>query len=170
MKIVILGSGNVATILGKALLEEGYDIIEVWSRTFSNAKILANSLQSQATDDLAQIRQDADLYLIAVKDDAIASIIDHLGSINGVVAHTSGSTSIEVFSGKCSHYGVFYPFQTFSKEKDVAFKEVPVLIEASDPITLAALKKVATAISNTVKEYDSSQRMQLHIAGVFASN
>src|SRR5690606_40250106 len=93
MKIVILGSGNVATILGKALLEEGYDIIEVWSRTFSNAKILANSLQSQATDDLAQIRQDADLYLIAVKDDAIASIIDHLGSINGVVAHTSGSTS-----------------------------------------------------------------------------
>lgn len=170
MKIVILGSGNVATILGKALVDAGYDIVQVWSRKFENAKILAGYLDSDATDDLTQIRPDADLYLISVTDDAISSISNHLGSVKGVIAHTSGSTSIDVFSGKCNHYGVFYPFQTFSKDKPVSFKEIPVLIEAIDQTALSTLKEVAHSVSDTVKEYNSAQRTQLHIAGVFASN
>jgi len=169
-KIVILGSGNVATLLGGALLEAGYDILQIWSRNLKHAEVLAASLHARFTDDINRIDSSADLYLLSVSDDAISSLSERIQAIEGIIVHTSGSTSMNVFENKFSKYGVFYPFQTFSKERKVDFKQAPVLLEASEPGVLAVLKSIALSISTIVLECNSEQRKVLHIAAVFACN
>lgn len=170
MKIVILGSGNVATLLGTSLSEAGYNIIQVWSRKLEHAKALAKQLHTEFTNDIDQVIDSADLYILSVADDAISSVISKMKPINGVIVHTSGSTSIEVFANRFLHYGVFYPFQTFSMGKDVDFKEIPVLIEGSEPESISTIKSIALSISDNVQECSSDQRKVLHIAAVFACN
>src|SRR3546814_5644610 len=107
INIVILGSGNVATLLGTSLSKAGYNIIQVWSRNLEHAKALANLLHTQFTDDIDQVVDSADLYILSISDDAIPSAVSKMKPVNGVIAHTSGSTSIDVFHNKFSNYGVF---------------------------------------------------------------
>lgn len=170
MNIVILGSGNVATLLGTSLSKAGYNIIQVWSRNLEHAKALANLLHTQFTDDIDQVVDSADLYILSISDDAIPSVVSKMKPISGIITHTSGSTSIDVFHNKFSSYGVFYPFQTFSIGKEIDFKKVPVLLEGSGPNSLSVLESVALSISDKVQECNSEQRKVLHIAAVFASN
>lgn len=170
INIVILGSGNVATLLGTSLSKAGYNIIQVWSRNLEHAEALAKLLHAQFTDDIGQVVDSADLYILSISDDAIPSVVSKIKPINGIIVHTSGSTSIDIFRDKFSHYGVFYPFQTFSIGKDVDFKKVPILIEGSESTSLSALKSVALSISDKVQECSSDQRKILHIAAVFACN
>lgn len=174
MDIVILGSGNVATHLGRALAHAGNNILQVWSRQATNAEALANRLDARSTDRLDQVDQNADVYIIAVVDDAISNLIAQLkqikANLNGLLVHTSGSTSMDVFGDRFDKVGVFYPLQTFSKNKEVNFEEVPVLLEASSSLQLDLLKNLASSISNRVVEATSIQRKSLHIAAVFACN
>jgi len=169
-KIVILGSGNVATLLGGALLEAGYDIVQIWSRNLKHAEVLAASLHARFTDDIDQIDSSADFYILSVSDDAISPLSERMQAIEGIIVHTSGSTSMNVFENKFSKYGVFYPFQTFSKEREVDFKQTPILLEASDPAVSAVLKPIALSISTIVLECNSDQRKVLHLAAAFACN
>jgi predicted short-subunit dehydrogenase-like oxidoreductase (DUF2520 family) len=170
MKVIILGSGNVATLLGASLLKSGYNIIQVWSRNLVHAKALGNLLHTQFTCEIDQVIDSADLYFLSVSDDAIPSVISRLKPIKGIIVHTSGSTSIDIFNNSFSHYGVFYPFQTFSIGKDMDFKTVPILLESSDTESLSVLRSVALSLSGNVQECSSEQRKVLHIAAVFASN
>lgn len=170
MKVVILGSGNVATLLGTSLWKAGYDIIQVWSRDLEHAQALANLLHTHFTADIEQVVDSADLYILSVSDDAIPSVLSEMKLVNGVIAHTSGSTPIAIFQDKFPHYGVFYPFQTFSIGKEIDFKKVPVLLEAIDSESLSVLNSAALSISDKVQECSSDQRKILHIAAVFASN
>jgi len=170
MNIVILGSGNVATVLGSALSEAGYNIIQVWSRNVKHAEALASLLHTNFIDDLSLVDSSADLYLIAVSDDAIPVIKTSMQFLKGIVVHTSGSTSIDILKDKFENFGVFYPFQTFSKEREVNFRDVPILLEASNSKTMLVLESIASSISNKAQECNSDQRKALHIAAVFACN
>ena len=111
--IVLIGSGNVGTHLGLSLMIQGYRIKQVWSKQLINAEILAKKLNSTSTNDLNNIK-DADLYIIAVKDDVLKSLTTEL-NVNNIV-HTSGSIGLEVFEKQDRNYGVFYPLQTFKKD------------------------------------------------------
>lgn len=175
MDVVILGSGNVATHLGKALSHAGYNIVQVWSSTEAHAKELACSLGADHTNDLRQLNSTAHLYFVSVVDDAILTVLSQLKAGNrysddAMFIHTSGSTTIDVFNGLFNTYGVFYPLQTFSKVKEVDFKSIPVLIEASDFTALGIIRKLAYTISDRVEVVTSAQRKSLHIAAVFACN
>lgn len=173
MKTVLIGSGNVATHLGKALVESGHEVLQVYSRKPENAQELANQLHSEAISDLSALDASADLYLILVSDSAIPEIIHQLPkSLKGIVAHTSGSTPLSVFetSGYQGQYGVFYPVQTFSKTKKVDFSPIPLALEASDSQSYKQLFEVAESLSNRVFSCDSKQREAIHIAAVFACN
>lgn len=171
MKIVCLGSGNVATHFAQALKLAGADLIQVWSKTLANAEALANVLGSIATDDLSAINPHADLYLICVKDDAITDVTKHLSAVKGTVIHTSGATPLSVLSTSgFNDYGVIYPLQTFSKKQAVDFKKVPLCIEADNETTLLALKNLASGLSEEVHEISSEDRKLLHLAAVYACN
>ncbi len=169
-KIVLVGAGNLATQLGLQLFEKGFCISQVYSRTEYSAKILAEKTDAGYTVSLSEIEKDADLYICALKDDALPGILNSLSGIKGIFVHTAGSIDMSIFEGKVQHYGVFYPLQTFSKNREVDFSRIPVFIEANDSDTIQCLKDIAFRLSEKVYETDSTQRKTLHLAAVFASN
>jgi predicted short-subunit dehydrogenase-like oxidoreductase (DUF2520 family) len=170
MKIVLLGSGNVATHLAKALKSKGEEIVQVYSQNLDNATLLAQSIATEAIGDLNEIKQNADLYIISVKDDAIESVAKSLKNVTGLVVHTSGTTDINILSSQVTKAGVFYPLQTFSKEKEVSFENIPLCIEANDESQLTILSNLAAKISREVYKLNGEKRKVLHLAAVFACN
>lgn len=170
MDIVLLGSGNVATNLGSALVAAGHRIKQVYSRTETNAQALAETLGAVATTDLARIDARADMYIIAVKDDALGAVAAQLARMQGIVVHTAGSVDMAVLAAHVADYGVLYPLQTFSKAKAVDFSTVPIAVEASREPVWERLEALAGSLSERVFRCDSKQRLSLHVAAVFACN
>ncbi|MBR1484897.1 MAG: DUF2520 domain-containing protein [Prevotella sp.] len=173
MKIVLVGAGRLATQLGLSLVEAGHQVTAVYSRTMASASALAAQVGAEATDRPARLPLQADAFIIAVKDAAIAPLLPSLteGRTGQVFFHTAGSVPMSVFesSGLC-HYGVFYPMQTFSPGRRVSFSNIPVFIEASDEPTLALARRLALSVSRRVSELSSADRRHLHLAAVFACN
>ena len=169
-KITLIGAGNVATQLGTTLQKAGFEILQVYSRSDKAARTLAKKINAQPITDLKKLLPVASIYIIAVKDDAIAELAKQLHVNNQVVVHTSGSMEMSVLKGTSQNYGVFYPLQTFSKSKAVDFSNIPICIEASNKKTANTLKRFAKSISKSVQEINSAQRKTLHVAAVFACN
>lgn len=170
MNIVLLGSGNVATHLGKAFSNAGHTILQVWSRNFSHAQGLADQVKAEAIDQLSQLNLEGDLYIVSVVDDAIVSVLEQIPSLSATVVHTSGSTDMEVLLPYSKDYGVFYPLQTFSKGVDIELSDTPILLEASSEDVVKKLNELASSISKNVQQCNSDQRIKLHIAAVFSCN
>lgn len=172
MKIAFIGAGRVATNLSRALLEAGHDIVQVYSRTMASAQEMAENVGGSPTDDLNRLTHDADVYIFSVKDDALGELIPQVckGREQKVFLHTAGSMPMDVFKGMALHYGVLYPLQTFSKDREVDFHEVPCFVEVSDEFSAHTIVALATAISNHVSPLSSADRKYLHLAAVFASN
>jgi predicted short-subunit dehydrogenase-like oxidoreductase (DUF2520 family) len=166
MKIVLLGSGNVATHLGGAFKAANHEIIQVWSRTLDHARLLAESIEATFTDNLSEISLDADIYVVSVSDDFIADVINAFPNSGKLLVHTSGSTGLEFFGLS----GVFYPLQTFSKTSPVDFSVIPIAIEGIDQETETLLFELAESISSKPLILNSEQRKALHVAAVFACN
>lgn len=170
MNIVLVGSGNVATQLGRAFKMAGQDIVQVWSRNIDHAHELADTLASEPISDLFDLDRNADLYIISVKDEAIKQLAHELKVGDKLIVHTSGSTGIDVLEGSSTKIGVFYPLQTFSKVKSVDFRLTPIVIEGNTPEVASTIHAIADRLSEKVVELSSEQRKALHIAAVFACN
>lgn len=167
IKVVVIGSGNVAKHLISAFENESsIDLVQAFARTKNNLTHLLDA--TKIISDFSALK-DADLYIIAVSDDAIPAVSQSLAFTNKLVAHTSGSVALEDLSAT-NRKAVFYPLQTLSKNKEVNFKEVPLCIEAQNNIDLKLLHQVAHCISDKVFEIDTEQRKSLHVAAVFVSN
>ena len=171
MKIVLIGAGNLATHLGKALHAAGHDMVQVFSRTMQSAETLASLLDAEPLTDIAQVRDDADVYIFSVKDSALEQLISQLcGGEKKVFLHTAGSMPMSVFRGKALHYGVLYPMQTFSKQREVDFSIIPCFIEANDEFALKQIEGLAGQISHRVFQLSSEDRKYLHLSAIFACN
>ena len=172
MKIAMIGAGNLATNLGRALHNAGHDFVSVYSRTMESAATLAAIVGGAATTSIAAVTNDADIYIIALKDSVLADIIPQLcnGRQQKIFVHTAGSMPMDVFHGMALHYGVIYPMQTFSRQREVDFSVIPIFLEANDELTLNAISGLATSVSNDVSLLDSPSRRYLHLAAVFACN
>lgn len=168
---VIIGSGNVATHLAHALAPH-IEIKQVFSRDIDHARLLAQSLSPScgAIDHVGNICGDADLYLMSVTDDSIKQLVQRIIGCGGIWVHTSGSVDVDVFEGWRGRYGVFYPLQTFSKNKSVDMSHVPFFIEGCDTSVETELVALASKISGKVSVLGSEGRRRLHIAAVFACN
>lgn len=172
MKICILGAGNVASHLARAFCQANHDVV-VWNRSESPLLAISEELQCRCTTDVRELPTDADAYIISVKDDAVRRVAELLSSTlsctKPVVAHTAGSVSLEVLSGHFENAGVFYPLQTFSKDKSLNYSEVPFFVEGSG-VVIKTLRDLAGTVSEHVYEMSSEQRKILHLASVFACN
>lgn len=169
VSVVLLGTGNVGTHFTKALTDSGVEIRQIYSRSQENAEEIALPKKIQAISNLNEADTTADLWLISVSDDAIPEIAGALPDFGGIVAHTAGSIPLDVLS-RFKKRGVFYPFQTLSKERVINYNDVPFLIEGSDPETTQRLLKLAGILSAKVSQADSSLRATLHIAAVLSCN
>ena len=171
VKVIIIGSGNVAQHLIAAFQNstntgDEIELVQVFSR---KASTLANVLDANLiTTNLADLLE-ADLYIIAVSDDAIGSVAAQLAFKNRLVVHTSGSVGLDVLDHN-NRRGVFYPLQTFTKNKAVDFKIIPICLESENSTDFRLLEKVAKVISNKVFAINSEQRKALHVAAVFVNN
>src|SRR5690606_30235405 len=170
MNIVLIGSGNVATHLGNAFAALGYNITQIFSRTLANANRLAEVLSTQATNNLDQLDKTADLYLLAVSDQALAQLVQSLPKdLPGIILHCSGGTSMEILAD-FDQYGVIYPVQSFSKDVAVDLSATPFGIEANNKQVYTILTSIISKITTTVFPCASSQRLAIHTAAVFANN
>ena len=168
--IVIIGSGNVATHLAIAFLKAGHHISAVISRNENNAAQIAEKTRSHYSSDYTYIPAETDYIILAVKDEAIAEIASKLNAGNAIVAHTSGSVEMNIFENHAQNFGVFYPLQTFHKEKELEIREVPFFIEGNNETTANSLSELAKSISNNIHFVNSENRKVLHVAAVFVCN
>ncbi|WP_319480000.1 F420-dependent NADP oxidoreductase [uncultured Draconibacterium sp.] len=169
-KIAFIGAGNVATHLSTEFKKCGHEIVQVYSRTEESAKQLTDSLQTTFTTSTETITKEADIYVVALKDSAVSQVLSQVDFKDKLLVHCSGSLPIKVLSQFAKNYGVFYPLQTFSKNRKVDFKAIPIFVEASSEENLHILEELANEVSETVTILNSEKRKSLHIAAVFACN
>lgn len=170
MKVVILGAGNLATRLSLEMHRKGMRIAQVFSQTETSAKTLAKRLGAMSITDLSAVDTDADLYIFAVKDSILESILQQMNTTSGLWVHTAGSIPVELLEQYHDRCGVLYPLQSFSKTREVDFSVIPVFIEAQHADDLKLLKKISGALTERVVELTSDKRKKLHLAAVFANN
>lgn len=163
----IVGAGNVAHHLANAFDSAGLNINFIASRNSESGKKLANIY---STEYLALNTEfpPTDLICICITDDSIKNVSDSFQT-NSLVVHTSGSIPMNVLKNHDRH-GIFYPLQTFTKDKNVYWKEVPLLIESANSSDHELLLDLAKKISNRVDSVSSDQREKLHLAAVFSCN
>lgn len=169
MEIVIIGTGNTATVLGRKLKAAGHDIVQVFGRETSAASKLAYELDTESTNYWNVVYRDADLYIIAVSDIAVEEVLHELRLPDKTIVHTAASVPKDVLKGSASHFGVFYPLQSLKKEIGY-LPDIPVVIDANDDSTLKMLELLGHSISDQVVEAGDEKRMKLHLAAVIVNN
>jgi predicted short-subunit dehydrogenase-like oxidoreductase (DUF2520 family) len=170
MKTALIGAGNVATHIALALYGSGVDIVQVYSRDIAHSAAIAHKVGALPIDDMAKIDDSIDVFLFAVKDDAITELLKRAGKKDVLMIHTAGSVSMDVFKEYTGNYGALYPLQTFSKSKAVNFAEIPVFIEASNDEAERQIEELARKLSPEIHFVNSEQRKKIHLAAVFACN
>ena len=169
MEIVIIGTGNTATILGKEFKKAGHQILQVYGRNSKAASDLAYDLDTESTNYSSVVNRNADLYIIAVSDDAIEEVLKDLELPRKPIVHTAASVSMDILKAYSSHYGVFYPLQSLKKSAGNT-PYIPVLIDANDELTRKILFSLAESITSNVVEADDFKRIKIHLAAVFCNN
>ncbi len=166
IKVAILGFGNVARHLYAAFSGAGeVEIVQIYNRSQGTIPL---EFKTDFTSELSEIKE-SDVYIIAIPDDDIKGFSEKLPFHNRLVVHTSGSVDIQILSEK-NRKGVFYPLQTFSKDRDIDFTNIPICVEASNTSDLKTLQKIAGCISEKTVEIISEDRRKLHLAAVFINN
>ena len=168
MKIVIIGSGNVAESLAQAVAEaEGLQLVQVFARNEERGRKVAELAHTEwSNTSLAE----ADLYLISVSDNAVDGCAKSLHiPQNAVIAHTAGCCPMESLAPH-EHRAVFYPFQTFSIGRKVDFTKGYIFVEGATDHALRTIEEVAHALTDKVLPADSARRAAIHLSGVFACN
>ena len=170
--IVFIGAGNLATNLAKELYYKGFRIAQIYSRTVEAAQVLAQTVEAEYTTDLSTVINNARLYIVSLKDKAFVELLPEiiLGKEKGLWVHTAGSIPMNVWEGQIERYGVFYPMQTFSKQRKVDFSDIPIFVESNSAEDTRFLKDIAAVLSERVYEATSEQRKSLHLAAVFTCN
>jgi len=169
MKISLIGSGNVATVLGRVLKQKNFIVNEVVSRDKTHALHLAKELDAIAIDDIKALSKNSDVYIIAVNDDAIEAVSNQLNTSEKIVVHTCGSASINLLRNASKNFGVLYPLQSLRKEISY-LSAIPFLIDASNNYSKNVIITLAEAISDNIKEANDEQRMQYHLSAIVVSN
>ena len=171
--VSIIGAGRLATHLAVALAGKGIIIPQVFSRQLSKASTLAQKVNAEAINDLKAVNDKSDLYIIAVSDDAIYEVahqLQHVISSDKLVVHTSGAAPSTLLAPFFQNYGVFYPLQSFSLDKAVDFRHVPIGVYSPIRQNEKLLFDLGSLISQQVQRIDDHQRAKLHLAAVFVNN
>jgi len=169
MRVVILGSGNVATVISSLIQKAGHEILQIASRNRDHAAILASKYNADAVSLIEPEFASADIYIVALHDASLDSLEKINGLKNKFVVHTAGSVSKDVLKNISSTYGILYPLQTLSKITE-QIPEIPFLVEGNNKEALHQITEFARTLSNKVISVNETERLHYHIAAVFAGN
>jgi predicted short-subunit dehydrogenase-like oxidoreductase (DUF2520 family) len=169
MDIILIGSGNTATILGRKSLAAGHRIIQVYSRQEEHARRLAQLLNSGSTSSVTAIEKKADLMIVALSDDAIKTFISTVGKINFPVAHTAGAVSLDAAKNPGDSYGVIWPLQSLRREIE-HLPALTLLVDGNNPQARELFMMFAHSIAEIVLEADDQTRLKYHLAATLVNN
>lgn len=169
MNVVILGTGNVANVLGRKIKAAGHDILQVIGRNTEKAYALADLLGAGSNSYFSAVRPDADIYIIAVSDAAIGEVAAHIFIREGVIVHTAGAISKDVLKKAGTSYGVLYPLQSMTMQKDT-IPEIPFLVDGNTEQAISSIKKFALTLSGKVQYAGDEKRQKMHVAAVISNN
>lgn len=169
MKIVLIGAGNVATVLGKLLFENGFTIQQIVGRSKESTTVLASLLNAEATFSIEHISKDADLYIIAIPDDAVLSIAEKLYLPGKLVVHTAGTLPLNTINKISENIGVVWPLQSLRKEIS-KIPEIPFVIDGNNDYVMMMLNRLFSSISDNVLSLKDEERVKLHLSAVIVSN
>ena len=170
--IEFIVAGILATNLAKTLYYKGFRIVQIYSRTEESARTLAQVVEAAYTTEMSSVATDAQLYIVSLKDAAVVQLLPEIvaGKEDALCVHTACCIPMDVWACKVSRYCVFYPMQTFSKQRTVDFRQIPVFVESNSAVDTQTLKDIASVLSEKVYEATSEQRKSLHLAAVFICN
>jgi predicted short-subunit dehydrogenase-like oxidoreductase (DUF2520 family) len=169
MQVVIIGTGNAATVFGRLMMSKGHTISQVYGRDILKAEALAEQLKATPKADISTLSKNADVYLIAVADKAVAEIATQLDVNDHLVLHTTASLSKNVLKEISRSYGVLYPLQTLRKQMDIT-TPIPLLVDGNTEEVVLQIEQFAATLSDTVVRADDETRVKLHVAAVFSCN
>jgi predicted short-subunit dehydrogenase-like oxidoreductase (DUF2520 family) len=169
MKVIIIGTGNVATVLGGLLKRAGHDILQVYGRNHEHAEALAEHLSAHSCSNWDDLNQGAEIYLAAISDKAIIEMAEKIKLDYGIIVHTAGSIGTDVLKKIADEYGVMYPLQTIKKESE-PLAGIPLLINGSSEVTTTKIFQLAQSISDLVVPMSDEEREKLHVAAVVVNN
>ena len=170
MRVVIIGAGNVASVFGRLISAASHEIIQVYSRSISSAQSLGKELGCSFVDNLEAVDLTADIYILAITDNALQNIQDSLFLGDKLVVHTAGSVSKKVLSNISSQYGVLYPLQSLRKDQSADQSIIPLLIDANKESVLSIIEQFAFTLSSVVCIVGDDKRLCLHLAAVIVNN
>jgi predicted short-subunit dehydrogenase-like oxidoreductase (DUF2520 family) len=172
-KITIIGSGNVGFHLAQQLFKCGHSICQVYSRKKEKAEILAELTNSKAINKVEHLSEVAEIYILAISDNALERMAEEISFLNNqkkIIVHTSGSVTSRIFESYFDNYGVFYPLQTFSMQKEANFEKLPFCIYGNSEDTEKKLVALARTICPNVFLADDKQRSIIHVTAVIVNN
>lgn len=169
MKVVIIGTGNTATVLGRLIKQSGHSIKQVCGRTTRATQLLADSLEADFVTSMKEIDPDGDLYLLAVSDNALVTIAGQFSFPTKLVVHTAGSVSIDILNNASRNYGVLYPLQSLRKEVE-SLPVIPFLVDGNTSDDLTLLYDFAKSLSPLVQKVGDADRKKYHLAAVLVNN
>ena len=170
MRITFIGSGNVATHLALTLHGRGHVIEQVWSRNIEHATLLASRVDAEPINKLSKLNVDANVFILAVSDDALFTLANDIRVNNALVLHTSGATPMEVLKDCSTRYGVLWSPQSFVRDVALEYSELPFCIEGCDSDTEETIEEFVGIISSHIYHTDLKQRQYLHLSAVFVNN
>jgi predicted short-subunit dehydrogenase-like oxidoreductase (DUF2520 family) len=169
-KISFIGAGNLACGLCLELYKTGYVIRNIISQEGKSAASLAQKCKSLWSDELL-VPDEVDILIVAVPDHKLQPILEKVQSRDDIViVHTAGSLGLDVFPERFNNTGVIYPLMTFSKNRELNFRDIPFFIESSNPQTGLILESIVNQIGKSVRYSDTNDRRMLHLAAVFVNN
>jgi predicted short-subunit dehydrogenase-like oxidoreductase (DUF2520 family) len=169
MRIVLIGAGNVATVLGKKILAVGHEVEQVYSRSIDQAKQLADLLHCGYTSTSSSISSSGDVYIVAISDYALPGVGEWLKLDKKIVVHTAGSVSMQVLKTVSKNYGVLYPLQSLNKN-NAGIPVIPFLVDGNTEDDLTLIYDFAKTLSDWVETAPDDKRLKLHMAAVVVSN
>lgn len=170
MKVVIIGTGNVAHHLAPAIYNAGHNILQVYSRNRSKVKRLAAKVAASPVFNITEIDTSADLILLLVSDHSIEEVAGSLAKSNAVLVHASGSVALKSIQKRHKNSGVLYPLQSFSLDKKIDIAKIPFCLESSNTTAKKKLVVLCKSLKGSIHWLDSKQRGILHLSAVFANN
>lgn len=169
MQVTFIGSGNVATVLGRRLIQSGHSVRQVYSPNGEHARQLGAELSANGANDLLEIDGEADMYIVALSDKALEEVASIWKMKDKLVVHTAGSVSIEVLKNVSNNYGVLYPLQTIRKELKSSLV-LPMLVDGNNTVNKTKIYDFAQSFADRVEYADDAQRSKLHLAAVVSNN
>ena len=162
--ISIVGAGKVANYLALECYKHGVSIDFIIARKPEAGKALAKQCAAQYSNSFAKAFE-SEAVILAVSDDAIATVQKAFKGYQGVLMHCAGSVSIEALSA-CKRRAVIYPLQSIQSIPNQ--QDFRLLIESdTDFKRVQSFTKQCGMKTNKV---GSEQRLQYHLAAVLVNN